>query len=256
MDDTTRRLSQDIAQTRAQMSETIDAIEEKLRPGAIVANATERVKAVTSEKARAMAETAEDMAKDVMDRTRETARDVMNRTRDTAGDVADRTRDVAGSLADTIRKNPLPAALIGAGFAWWAFSRMRSAGDTSWKSVRGGSTDGYEAASSFTRNASRYAGETGRAIGRSGRRASDQVGRMMTDNPLLIGAGALLVGAALGLAIPGSEREDRWMGDTRDSFFERAQQAAGDAARRLRQTATEVANAANSVAQSVNGRDI
>lgn len=281
MDDTTRRLTEEIADTRTQMTETIEAIEEKLRPSRIVANATERVKAATTERARAMADTAEDMAKDVMDRTRETARDVMERTRDSAGEFADRTRDVAGSLIDTIRNNPFPAALIGVGLAWWAFSRMRS-DNTSWQSIRGTSSRNYyddddtyndeadehngshrpaerpgfgravaDSASSFAQSASGYAGQTGRAIRRTGRRATNQVGRIMTDNPLLVGAGALLVGAAFGLAVPETERENQWMGETRDSLVDRAQQAAGDAANRIKQTANEVADAANSVAQTV-----
>jgi len=279
-------LRDEIAETRAQMSDTINAIEEKLRPSAIVANATERVKAATTERARAMADTAGEMAHDVMDRTRETARDVVNRTRDTAEEFAGRTRDVADSLIETIRNNPFPAALIGVGLAWWAFSRMRSNDDASWQSIRGGSSrryyndedtyndgsdefdEGYrrdsasgigrkvaDSASSIAESAREYAGETTRVIRRTGRRATDQVGQMMTQNPLLVGAGALLVGAAFGMAVPETERERQWMGETRDSLVERAQQAAGDAANRIKQTATEVADAANSVAQSVTSKN-
>jgi len=288
----TASLRVDIAETRAQMSETIDAIEERLRPSSIVANATERVKAATTERARAMADSAEGMARDVVDRTRDTARDVMNRTRDTAGEVADRTRDVAGSLIDTIRNNPFPAALIGIGLAWWAFSRMQS-DKTSWDSIRGEAPQDYfdddatyndetdefdggfrrgngadsartdgpglgrkmaDSASSFAHSASDYAGQTGRAISRTGRRASNRVGQIMTDNPLLVGAGALLVGAAFGLAVPETDRENEWMGDARNTFVKRAQRAAGDAANRIKKTANEVADAAESVAQSVTGK--
>ena len=92
-DEATRRardIRSEIEDTREEMAETIDAIQDKLRPSTIVAGATERVKAATTERVRAMADT-----------TGETAQKVVNRTRDTAGGVVEMIRD-----------NPIPAALI------------------------------------------------------------------------------------------------------------------------------------------------
>jgi len=290
--ETTQRaaaIREEIEQTREEMADTIDAIQDKLRPSTIVAGATERIKAATTEGARAMADTAGEMAQNAIHRTRETARDVMNRTRDTSEDVMNQTRHAAGGLMDTIRDNPFPAALIGVGLAWWAFTRFRDRNDTSWDDIRGESSGPYygdnqydntrefdggfdggdgrefrrgaDSAEGILDTAKQYASETTRAIsgttraiGRTSRRASSQFGRVATENPLLMGAGALLVGAAFGLAVPETESERKWMGETRDAFVSRAQQAAGDAAEKVRSTATEVADAASQLADSVTGK--
>jgi len=293
--DTTRRAAvtrEEIEQTREDMAETIDAIQDKLRPSTIVAGATERIKAATTEGARAMADTAGEMAQNAINRTRETARDVINRTRDTSEDVMYETRRAASGLMDTIRDNPFPAALIGVGLAWWAFTRFRDRNDTSWDAIRGQSSDQYfgdneydntrefdggfdrgdgrqfseraaGAAEGILSTAKQYAtgttralGGTTKAIGRTSRRASSQIGRVANENPLLMGAGALLVGAAFGLAFPETEAERKWMGETRDALVSRAQQAAGEAADKVRSTATEVADAASQLAESVTGKRV
>ena len=58
MDDQTRRVSQlenEIAETRVELSETIGAIEERLAPSNIAAEAKERIRTTTAEKLRANA---------------------------------------------------------------------------------------------------------------------------------------------------------------------------------------------------------
>ena len=240
-DDRSRAIRHDIEHTREEMAETIDAIQDKLRPGAIVANATERVKAATTEKVRAMAETAGD-----------TAHDMMNRTR--AG---------AGGLLDTVRDNPYPAALIGIGAAWLMMNASKGSQGTSYRSYREDPRDygSYYGGSSATRQsqsgeplasrAREYAEQTSDAVRRAGRQTQNRLQRMMSENPLLVGAGALMLGAAFGLAVPETESENEMMGDLRDSVVERAQQMAGDAASKVQDTAHQVADAAASVAQSV-----
>lgn len=256
----TEEIRIEIAQTREEISETIDAIQEKLRPRNIVANATERVKAATTEKVKAMADTAGDTAHTMMERTRETA----------------------GGFMNTVRDNPIPAAMIGIGAAW-LLSRRSSSSSSSWSatgsSYYGGSHRrasyadsglyGRRAAGSewdsgdrgigqqvsgsaqdVTARAKEYATETGDAIRRTGRRAQNQFQRMMSDNPLLVGAGALLLGAAFGLAVPETERENELMGETRDAVVDRAQELAGDAASKLHDAASTVADAAGGVADA------
>ena len=89
-DPRTREIRKDIAQTREQMSETIEAIQERLTPGYIATQATETVKNVASRKAQQMA--------------------------NTAGDAADYVME--SSFIQTLRSNPVPTALVGIGAAW------------------------------------------------------------------------------------------------------------------------------------------
>jgi hypothetical protein len=57
----------------------------------------------------------------------------------------------------------------------------------------------------------------------------------MEDNPLAVAAGAAILGLALGLLVPETERENRIMGPTRDNLVDRAQTTAG----RVKEAAVE-----------------
>ena len=99
-----RELESEIAHTRAEMSETIEAIQEKLRPSNLVSDATERVKTATTEKVKSMADTASETAQDMMRGTRERAYD----------------------MVEGAKQNPIPALMIGAGVAWLLMDRSRN----------------------------------------------------------------------------------------------------------------------------------
>jgi len=247
----TDEIKSEIAHTREDMAETIDAIQEKLRPRAIVASAAERVKTAATERVRDIAETAGGAAYQVMDRTREGA----------------------GGLMDSFRGNPYPAALIGVGVAWWIASAASSRRERSWYGEGRWPESreaGYGARGSQTRESSmlenvehrakeyvddarEYADETTQALRRTGLRAQNQLQRMTHENPLLLGAGALMLGAAFGLALPETERENEWMGEARDAVVDRAQQLAGDAANKVEATARNVADTAADVAKKTTG---
>ena len=92
--------------------------------------------------------------------------------------------------------------------------------------------------------AQEYAGDAQAALGRTRQRAQNQLERMVNENPLLVSAGALVLGAAVGLAIPETERENEWLGETRDTVVDRAQEMA-------RKTATSVQEAAGDMAGDV-----
>ena len=92
VDERTREIRDEIEETRVEMAETIDAIQEKLKPRNIVASATDRVKSAATERVREMADTASQTAQQAMDYTRD--------------------------ARQTARQNPFPLALIGLGAAW------------------------------------------------------------------------------------------------------------------------------------------
>jgi len=242
----TREIQNEIEQTREDMAETLDAIQDRLRPGTIVAHATERVKAATTERVRVMADTASDAAQNVVDRT----------------------RDTAGSFIDTIRDNPIPSALIAVGAAWLVMNTSNrntnswnSDPQARWRSEydrdRGYSTYGDNQPSQLEgvqQRAREYVSEASDKIRRGTRRTQNRLERMMTENPLLVGAGALMLGAAFGMAVPETETENEWMGDARDSVVEGAQQMASNAASAIQEKASNVANAAGNVADTIAGK--
>jgi hypothetical protein len=246
MDDTARRMSSDesrteelrseIAQTRADMSETIDAIQDKLRPGNIAAAATDRIKDATSRAATRVAGAASD-----------TAHATMARTRQLTGNGG--------------RGSGVARAMIGVGTAWLIIDRWRNSGSGRQQWRRSSYSTAYQTAQ-WRRPEDYYASPSSYAeddmtndepgIGertqemrtrakRQGERAMDGFERLLRSNPLMVAAAAMAVGAAVGLALPETERENEWLGEAREGLLEHAQDVARSTASHVRQAAGDIA---------------
>ena len=258
-DERARELRVEIAETREEMSETIEAIQDRLKPSNVVANAKESVRNATTEKVKQMANTAEYAADRVMNNT----------------------------FMDTVRDNPVPAAMIGIGAAWLIMKgRSESRGYGNGGSYRGeydrsdygrgydwrtrtGANRGYgaegvladadldtdtdrgigekisEKVSDVASRASDYVNDARYAARRTTRRAQTSFDRVLRENPLALGAAATLIGAAIGMTIPATEAENELMGDARDTVVERARGMASDAAERVQNAAEQVKDVAS-----------
>jgi len=276
----TREIREEITQTRADLSETIEAIQERLAPSNLAAQAGETVRNATTEKVKQMA--------------------------NTAGRAADQVMDTP--VVETIRSNPIPAAMIGIGAAWLLIKgrgdspRYRSRGRrrhsgyrSDWRvpgtgynsefsgavgttgSANYGTTGGSEYASgsggygteaaggfgAYAGSESGYGeyGSTGaRGYGERdyrggsygyGRSSGFSLERVARENPLALGAAAALIGVAIGLTVPSTEAEDRLMGETRDNVVDRAREAAGGAVEKVQDAAQSAANAVGSIKGAV-----
>jgi len=264
------RKRDEIDLTRSELSETVDAIQEKLNPQRIVDEAKDSVREATIGRAEHM-----------------------------VSEVSDRVRETQMSFMDTIKANPLPAAMaaIGLGMLWRKRSHSRSYGwgtdyerpgsrpsyrSSGWgtdyeqsqhrgpvrqaKSVVGGAASKVgdvagdtagkvgdvagqaaskvgEVASDIKDTAGEFAGMTQERIGDLGSGAQDWYQRTLDENPLVIGAAALAIGAALGLALPETRREAELMGEARDRFMEKAKEVAHDAGDRVQQAVKETGEA-------------
>jgi Protein of unknown function (DUF3618) len=245
-----REIRSEIAQTRDDMSETIDAIQEKLRPGNIAAAATDRVR----------------------DAATSAARNVADSASHTARHTLESTRRIADDLAEDGRMTTIAGTMIAIGSAWLLFDRWRSSRRprTTWRSGSGaygsayrsdygnepyrtrwtresaadeydteGSdegvfTEGYERASAMAHDVRERAAETTY-------RARNAFSELLESNPLMVGAAAVAIGATVGLAFPETERENEWMGDTKETVFERAQDVARSTVTQVRQAAGDIA---------------
>ena len=242
-----RELRESIEATREDMSETVNAIQDRLRPGTIAANAADSL-------------------------------------RDAA---ADTTRDIVESEpVQYVRANPVPAAMVGiglAGLAWLAFggrdaddsrrgrSRARLGGpyyDDVGAGARGRSDygaygsyrsesdegltdrvadlagDARDRAGEMAGAARDRAGEMAGAARQQASRAQSSLKRAWNDNPLIVGAASAVLGALAGLAVPETEVENQWMGERRDQMVEDVQEA-------VREKVDEVQNAATDAADQL-----
>ena len=102
-----------------------------------------------------------------------------------------------------------------------------------------------EAVSGAQETARRY----GRQAQHGARRAAHRSEEMMEDNPLAVGAATLALGAFAGLLLPGTRKEDEWMGETRDRVVHQAQSAAKETAERAQHVAKKTAEDAKETAK-------
>ena len=248
------------------MSETVDAIQDRLSPENLKEQAKDKVKEAT----------------------------------------VGRAQEAGSGIVETIRQNPVPAALTGIGLGWLLVSaRRQSAGQGARLHRRPYSPSGYpppyddathdyppryeetgsgvaspgqalgrardsvgETASQAQERASQVAGQArdkggqvaDRAQDRAGRlgdqtrhqarRASSGFQRMLRENPLTVGALAAGVGAGVGLAIPETTKEHEVMGEARDNLVGTVQEKAQDAQQKIQSVAEEAQGAAQQEAQN------
>jgi len=274
----TEHLKAQIEETRSQMGETIDAIQEKLS----FQNISDQVKEQVSEQINNALETAKESVYDA--------------TIGNLGKAGKFMQNVGKELSKTeagkfARKNPFPLVLIGLGVGLIAYEfsgkkrrpahhyyseneefrggKLTSSVSNTLKSATGKIGDtasgAYESVSNVAGNAlstvsdkasSAYEGVTsaatsayssvtdyaGNAYEKAGEysvQAREQYDYYIEENPLAVGAVALAIGAAVGLAIPSTRYEGELLGEYRQQLLDKAQSAAGDLVDKAKEVASE-----------------
>lgn len=264
-------LVEDIEQTREEMTVTVEAIGDRLDPGNIVQDAKQTVRDATVGKVETMA----------------------NEATQAVEEVGRTAQQASSGIVDTIRRNPVPAALVGLGLTWLWMNRTTtsdgSRNDRGYGSgVGGGYRGGYgmsgwdpgvtgRAGLAASRSgAEGRGGGVGEMAGRIGERgqhiaedvahqaqqsvgevagqAQETVGqvadqaqhtarqvqrgaeRAMQDNPLALGAAAVAVGAAIGMALPATQTERRLLGEPGRDLVQQAETKIEDSMRQMEQS--------------------
>ena len=148
------------------------------------------------------------------------------------------------SLRNLIVDNPGPALLIGAGLGWLFVNRerekdkalhqrVREHGHHLKESTQESLADLKDTTSSGIQSLQETVDESAGQLAEKGRSASQYVAESYRDvrenNPLIIGACALLGGLAIGLMLPPTQREDSLLGEARNSVFEQAKKIVEEA---------------------------
>jgi len=270
----------EIERTRAELGNTIGAIQERISPGHIAGQAKDAVVDAT-----------------------------VGRAQRAVTHPASTAKGLGSGVFETIRSNPIPSALACAGIGWLYMIRRNSATQPPPRSYRppsypppssrypdrygrsqqsGGVTSqvggiassavgtvqdtASQAVSQVQDVASRAMGQAQETAGQVTSQVQDTAGQwanqaqwqvqhaagsfqdMMRRSPLAVGLGALALGVAAGLAIPETEIEDKLLGETRDGVMDQAQQTIQDTAQKAQSVVQQAVGAAKDAATEAAGK--
>jgi Protein of unknown function (DUF3618) len=266
-DANTEQIRAEIEDTRAEMSQTINEIQERLSPEHLMGQVKETVREATLGKV----ERAMDKVGETIGGVAEPAMEVMGRAGTT---IAETGRTVGYS----IWRNPIPVALIGLGVGMLFMRRRGNGYDTMYRgtprtrrsNVMGqsqtamgqtyGETDYTRSTRGYTQGttagalghvketASDLAHRSTEALNNLGSKAKDSVStigtrfnRVLHDNPLAVGAVAIAAGTAVGLALPSTRLEHEYIGETSERLVDKAEDLARGAMDKVQDAAKQMA---------------
>ena len=154
------------------------------------------------------------------------------------------TRD-AGEAAESFRRRVTEAMSSGAERVRSVVSDMGESAGRLAERGQAAARDLYDYGAAATAGARDRAGSAMGQMRDMGGRTVDYV----QEQPLLLGALGITVGAVIGLLVPSSRYERRVAGSLRDSLGETARQVAGDAGQRVARVASSVLDAAQDSAR-------
>jgi ElaB/YqjD/DUF883 family membrane-anchored ribosome-binding protein len=237
-------LEREIDQTRAQMDQTLGALEQKLSPGKLIDEAL--------------------------------------------GLFREHGGDFAANLGNSVKQNPMPVMLAAVGIGWMMLGSNRRSSVTNYdydpnveaslagvgESIKSKAADAGEklktgAAAARDQLANSWASSKDAVMGRmsetastaqaQAKRAREGLNTLLQEQPIILGALGLAVGAAIGAVLPSTEHEDRLLGPVRDKTISQIKERGAEAYEQVRDTAENAVEsvrqaAKNAVAQSENQR--
>ena len=214
--DEAARLEAEIAETRNEMTGTVEAIGDRLNPSSILDEAKQTVRNATVGKVEDMTSTATE----------------------TLSGATSTVQGAGSGILETIKQNPIPAAMAGIGIAWlwthraqgsvYGYRRSDMRPNDAWETgpyaarlpegpspVEGIGDKLGDAADTVGRRVSGVGDAVASVpaqFGGSAETVSRQAQRLMEESPLAVGAAALAVGAAIGMVLPPTQVERRVLG--------------------------------------------
>ncbi len=94
------------------------------------------------------------------------------------------------------------------------------------------------------------AGNVVGGVQQGAQKATNQLERMLHENPLLVGGAALVLGAVVGMMLPSTEKENQLMGKAHETVMEKAGEAIHQTLDKVSNVAEEVTNTAKEEAKN------
>ena len=223
-DENTEQLRADIEDTRADMSQTLNEIQERLSPENLMDQAKEAVREATIGKVeRAMGQVGETLSA------------VTQPAREVAGRAGNAIKEVGTTVGDQIWKNPIPVALIGLGVGMLVVRNFSTGGTRSTGRTLPNRRSNYalgDVKETATDLASR-AKDSASAVG-------SRFGEVLRENPLAVSAVAVAAGTAVGLILPSTQFESEYIGETGEKLVESVEDVARDALGKVQDAAKQM----------------
>ena len=259
-EENTEQLRGDIEDTRAEMSQTINEIQERLSPEHLLGQVKETVREATIGK-----------VERVMERVGETISGVTEPALEVAGRAGTAIKEAGTSVGNSVWRNPIPVALIGLGVGMLVMRNFRGQsynyGNTRQRrypseytperrsNYATGIGEGEQMRDSRTNTfgqvketASDLASRSTQALSDLSSKARDSAsavttrfGRVMRENPLAVGAVAMAAGTAVGLALPSTRFETEYIGETGEKLFDKVEDVARGALDKVQDAAKQMA---------------
>lgn len=150
------------------------------------------------------------------------------------------------NLGGSVKNNPLPVALMGIGIAWlmatgnrkpsYLYAQKQSSGPGMMQRASEGMSSAKDRAAQSVQGARERVGQLGQT-------ARNQMERVR-DQPLVLGAIGLAIGAVMAAGLPRTREEDRLMGEASDRLTEKAKEAGKEQMGKVQQAASAAKDAA------------
>jgi hypothetical protein len=227
------QLVTEIAQTRSEMTGTVEELGERLDPANIAAQAGEKVREATIGNVEAKVEDMTQAASNMVNNAGETV------------------QEAGSGVIETIKRNPIPAAMAGIGIGWLVLNRQSGQSSRSSWSRQG--SWAREGSYGFDRSTSGYGfsgdplqtngGSNGQSLGDRAGQVTDTIGNKAQEAGNAVGDAASTVKQTAGEAVS-------TVGETASQAANTVGQTAGQAANTVGQTASQAASQAQQALQS------
>lgn len=244
-DDNTEHIRAEIEDTRAEMSQTINEIQERLSPEHLMGQVKETVREATIGK-----------VERIMDKVGETIGGVAEPAREAMDRAGTAIKYTSKSVADSVWRNPIPVALIGLGLGMLAVRRFRGGNGYDYKTRD--TTPRYRRPNTLAQtetettgtldqlkdSASNLATRSTNALSDLGTKAKDTASglgtrfeQVLRSNPLAVGAVAVAAGTAVGLVLPSTRFESEYIGEASERLVDKAEDVAREALNKVQDAA-------------------
>ncbi len=173
--------------------------------------------------------------------------------------------EFVSNLGGSVKNNPIPVALMGIGMAWlmatgnrkpsYAYPPEESSGPGMMQRTSERMSSAKDSMSHTAHSARARVGQMGQSareragqLGESARHQAERVrtryDSMMREQPLVLGAIGLAIGAIMAAGLPRTREEDQLMGEASDRLTEKAKEVGKEQMGKVEQVATAAKDAA------------